>query len=111
MQEEEIEMVGNFCREVLDHPLMRRLNHEWEVICSQRMLNTTPTQTALRDEAYNSFRGAKEFLDYMNSFVQQQESLQQEREQHAQVAEEAGLSPNMLPDEEVILGDDLRFEE
>jgi hypothetical protein len=110
MDEHDIEMVGEYCQSVLDHPLFRMLCNQFELSCVQRIQNTSPKQIEAREEAYHTFQSAREFLDFLNSFVEQKDAIARERDTNKQAAIDAGLSPDMPPDEDVLLGDDLRFE-
>lgn len=102
-------MVGQYCEGLLDHHVFRHLCREFESICAQRVLNTSATQSEAREEAYHTFRGAREFLDYMNSFITQKNDILRGGEENRLVAVEAGVDPNMLPDEDVLLGDNLHL--
>lgn len=97
--------VGQYCESILDAAPFRALCHQFEQICSQRILNTPYTQTEAREEAYNTFRGAREFLDFLNSFVTAKNAVLKEMDDNRLAAIEAGLPIDMAPDDEVLLGD------
>jgi len=82
MEAHDIEMVGEYCQSVLDHPIFRMLCNQFELSCLQCIQNSTPQQTAAREEAYHTFRGALEFLNFLHSFIEQKESVLNEPDQH-----------------------------
>jgi hypothetical protein len=100
MTDEQREAVGWFSDEILTHPHFITIVEEFERTVAHEILNSFPPATSEREAIYWTYNGAKQFLDYMRTFVKFKNDISRQRAIQAQIDEEGlDMAEDALEDE------------
>lgn len=83
MTEEQRVMVGQFCDELLAHPLWQLLNYEFEQDTVADLLNTIPPAHSEREGIYFTYNGYRSFVAHMKALVRAKNQILEQRDLEA----------------------------
>lgn len=75
MTDQDIIRLGDYCEDLLKQDGFQALVEHFNKAAAVHFLETSPGDTARREEVYATYNGLKAFLETMNSFMAERDNL------------------------------------